>query len=443
MARAALSRALLALVLALSCGGAWAYSWPAGATIKAATNGVPVIAGAVTRGASVATSGGAAALRASQLLGIEGASAALTLSRGVGLSNLALVARIAAGAMGPLGIASLALTGIYWAADHWEVPSDPYPYPSGTTANRNFYQTGFGGQACDAAADHCSWSEVVAFWLAKEAAIYGGTWSFVSVSSDANCGTVNVSCLHTITIASGATNHTREIYSSGSDGPAPGAGVPATDAQLENAITTALQAQPTLSGSVLDAALAYKPAELALVTAPQTVTGPATVNGGTKTSTKVETAGTTTTTINTTYNLSYAGDVVTVTQTDVQTVTHPDSSTDTTTTTTSAPSGDPPPPEEKPDICKDHPEASGCAEFGEHDPEPDLQTEDRALSWVPALSAVGACPAPETATVHGQSISISWQPVCDLASGLRPVVLAVAWLSAGAFVFGVGRKVAA
>ena len=442
MARVALMRALVALVLALLSGGVFAYSWPAGATIKAATNGVPVIAGAVTRGASVATTGGAAALRASQLLGLEGASAALTLSRGVGLSNLALVARIAAGALGPVGIGTLALTGIYWAADHWEVPSDPYPYPSGTTANRNFYQSSFAGQACDATSDHCSYSDVVAFWLAKEAAIYGGTWSFVSETHTGACSSLG-QCNHTITIQSGATQHTRVIYSNGSDGPPPGAGVPATDGQLENAITTALQAQPTLSGSVLDAALAYKPAELALVSAPQVVTGPATVNGGTKTSTKVETAGTTTTTINTTYNLSYAGDVVTITQTDVQTVTHPDSSTSTTTSSTAAPAGDPPPPEEKPDVCKDHPDASGCAEFGEHDPEPEFPEEQRALSWVPSLSAVGACPAPETATVHGQSISISWQPVCDLASGLRPVVLAVAWLSAGAFVFGVGRKVAA
>lgn len=443
MARASLiGRAGLAAALLMGSSGAWAYAWPAGATIKAATNGVPVIAGAVARTASVATSGGAAALRASQLLGVGSASAALTLSRGVGLSNLALVARIAAGALGPVALGGLALTGVMWAADHWALPSDPYPYPSGTTANRNFYQDGFSGQACDALADHCSFSDVVSFWLAKEGAIYGGTWSFFSESRTGTCSTVG-QCNHTITIKSGATTHTRLIYSNGSDGPSAGTGAPATDAELENAITTALQAQPTLSGSVLDAALAHPAAEAALVTQPQTVTGPATVTGPTTTSTKVETAGTTTTTIATTYNFNYSGDVVTVTQTDVQTVTHPDSSTTTTTSSTAAPAGDPPPPEDKPDVCKDHPEASGCAEFGEHDPEPDLQTEDRALSWVPSLSAVGACPAPETATVHGQSISISWQPVCDLASGLRPVVLAVAWLSAGAFVFGVGRKVAA
>lgn len=431
------------LLVALAFGAPWslaqAYTWPSGVTIKAATNGVPVIAGAVTRGASVATSGGAAALRATQLLGLEGASAALTLSRGVGLSNLALVARIAAGALGPVAIGSLALSGIWWVADHWEVSSDPYAYPAGISLNRNFYQASFSGAACDAASDHCSWSQVIDFWLAKESAIYGGTWSFVSASLVGSCTVPGASCQHEITIASGATNHTRQIFSAGSDGPAPGAGVAASDAQLENAISTALQAQPTLSGSVLDAALAHKPAELALVTDAQTVTGPATVSGGTKTSTKVETAGTTTTTIATTYNLTYVGDVVTITQTDVETVTHPDSSTTTTTTTTGAPAGDPPPPEDKPDVCKDHPDASGCAEFGEHDPEPDLGQESRALSWVPTLSAAGACPAPQPFTVHGQSFQMDWSYVCDLATGLRPVVLAVAWLSAAVFVFGVSR----
>lgn len=429
--------------LLMGSSGAWAYAWPAGATIKAATNGVPVIAGAVSRTASVATSGGAAALRASQLLGVGSASAALTLSRGVGLSNLALVARIAAGALGPVALGGLALTGVMWAADHWAVPSDPYPYPSGTTANRNFYQDGFSGQACDALADHCSFSDVVSFWLAKEGAIYGGTWSFFSESRTGTCSTVG-QCNHTITIKSGATTHTRLIYSNGSDGPSAGTGAPATDAELENAITTALEAQPTLSGSVLDAALAHAPAEAALLPDPQTVSGPATVDGGSKSSVKVDATGTTTTTINTTYNFNYAGDVVTITQTDVETVNKPDNSTTTTTNTTGAPAGTaPPPPKDPPDVCKEHPNASGCSEFGEKEAETQFPEQQRSLSWVPSLSAVGACPAPETATVHGQSISISWQPVCDLASGLRPVVLAVAWLSAGAFVFGVGRKVAA
>lgn len=217
----------------------------------------------------------------------------------------------------------------------------------------------------------------------------------------------------------------------------------ASNEQVEDALSDALAADPSKAPGVLEWVKEAVPL-MDLNPGPLQVSGPATVTGPTTTNVTVNDAGTRTENRTTNYNLTYNNGNVTVTQTTTSTVTFPDGSTQTSTETTGAGAGDgAEEPPELPDVCKDHPEASGCAEFGEHDPEPDLQTEDRALSWVPALSAVGACPAPETATVHGQSISISWQPVCDLAAGLRPVVLAVAWLSAGAFVFGVGRKVAA
>lgn len=443
---------MCALVCALAVPvPAHAYKWPSGVLIKAASNGTPVIAGAVSRGASVATTGGAAALRATQILGLDGASAALTLSRGVALSNLALVARIAAGALGPLGIGALALTGVYWASTHWEVSSDPIAYPSGVYESYSWRSDN--GGACALLATKCSWSAAVASLIAQvEAGPYTfdvefvseGTWSGGCVSSSSTCiRKISYRFHHTSTPSVWSVGF-NTVTGYGSDGPGVGPGVPATDAQLENAITTALQAQPTLSGSVLDAALAHKQAELALVTLPQVATGPATVTGPSRVATTVDASGTTTTTVVTTYNLTYEGDVVTVNESELRTTTLPDGSTSTTTTTTAAPDGDPPPPdEEKSKLCEDFPDISACAEFGDEDDGPELEDEQRALSWVPSMSASGVCPAAETATVHGRSVSISWQPVCDLASGVRPVVLAIAWLSAGAFVFGVGRKVAA
>lgn len=218
--------------------------------------------------------------------------------------------------------------------------------------------------------------------------------------------------------------------------------VPATDEQLEISFQQGLIASPSLAGQVLDAALASSAARAELLADAMGITGPATVDGGTKTSTKVDTAGTTTIQTATTYNLSYSGDTVTVTQTNVETVTDPASNVTTTTTTTEAPTGEPPPPEEKSKFCEEFPDASACQELGEHEPDGELGEEQRSLSWSPELSAAGSCPAPITLSIMGSTQSLEWSSVCDLASGVRPVVIALAWLSAAVFVFGVGRVTA-
>lgn len=419
----------------------WAYTWPA-VQIKAATNGVPVLVGTIARGASTAAGGGAAMMNASALLGIGSASAPLTLAQAVSASNLAAVARAAARIYGPLALAGLVVSGVVWVADHWETEeSSPSSSPGivfSKTNGSELYPSTDPQDVCDAwaASFGVGWTAVY------EGSGYTGpapSWTGAGFChrwfGSTDYGTAN----------GGVYYRTTDCLSGDTRDPVtgicmtPGAGQPATEQQIEDAIAAGLQANPSLAGQVLDAASGYSEGAALLAPATQTVTGPATVNGGTSTSTKVETAGTTTTQVQTTYNITYAGDVVTITETNVETVTHPDATQTVTTTTTAAPTGDPPPQEPVPDVCEENPDASGCAPLGEHEPEGDLETEDRSLSWVPTMSAAGSCPAPEPFTVQGQSFNLDWGYVCDFATGIRPVVLAVAWLSAAIFVFGVGR----
>lgn len=416
MARVALMRAFVALVLGLLSGGVWAGVTPWPSTFKGATFTSAVTGGTVAVEApfsvwpAVADGSGGAKFAGKQVLRLPGASAELGLSRLVTVANLARGARIASGVLGPLALVGLAYEGITWVNGQWE-----------TEATGPCYSISGSGPLCSEAAVlgyQNSTSPTLAPWSVDTP--YGGETMRLKAAPP------NSWVTQTFTKVSEGT-----------------AGQVATDAEVETALGNALAADPSKAPGVLEWVKEAVPL-MDLNPGPLQVSGPATVTGPTTTNVTVNDAGTRTENRTTNFNLTYNNGNVTVTQTTTSTVTFPDDSTQTSTETTGAGAGDgAEKPPELPDVCKDHPEASGCAEFGEHDPEPDLQTEDRALSWVPALSAVGACPAPETATVHGQSISISWQPVCDLAAGLRPVVLAVAWLSAGAFVFGVGRKVAA
>ena len=53
-----------------------------------------------------------------------------------------------------------------------------------------------------------------------------------------------------------------------------------------------------------------------------------------------------------------------------------------------------------------------------------------------SVSMSGACPAPVNVSVLGATVPISWQPACDLATLLRPLLIAVAGISAGLILLG-------
>jgi len=52
----------------------------------------------------------------------------------------------------------------------------------------------------------------------------------------------------------------------------------------------------------------------------------------------------------------------------------------------------------------------------------------------------GSCPAAESLSILGTEQTLSWQPVCDFATGIRPVVIAVGALSAGLWLLAMVRR---
>lgn len=398
---------------------------------------------------------GGAKFKGGQTLKLPGAQANMNLSRLVTLSNLARGARIASGVLGPVMLVGLAYEGINWAVDHWEteesVPdasgigiqwwgyvSGSTKYGSGATplAACNAFVSGPGGygpgyyclrRAGDDKPDNLGvYCETQ--WCSD------GSFSYHKPDGT----TVGFNQVVKYMIAPCNAGATRD----------PATGVcmttdvrSATDAEVETALSNALAADPNKAPAVLEK-ISEAVSPLNLNPEPLQVTGPASVQGPTSSSTTINTGGTTTDNRSVVYNMTYNGGTVTVTQTTSSTVTRPDNSTETTTTTTQAGDGggSEKPPEQS-DLCKDHPEISACQELGDDEPDvPELEHQERTFSMSPEMSAAGSCPAPQSLSILGSSYDLSWQPLCDLASGVRPVVLALSWLGATFFVFAVGSR---
>ncbi len=113
------------------------------------------------------------------------------------------------------------------------------------------------------------------------------------------------------------------------------------------------------------------------------------------------------------------------------------------------PTSDPnnPPANEKPqdqrDLCADHPDILACAKLGEAPDAEKMKTQDVAITvtedsgWSFGSSA---CPAPKNITAGGKTFAVSLQGFCDFASGVRPVIVGMAYLSAALILFGFARK---
>lgn len=101
-------------------------------------------------------------------------------------------------------------------------------------------------------------------------------------------------------------------------------------------------------------------------------------------------------------------------------------------------------PEPQPSQCEKHPETLGCATLGTA-PDATLTTEQKSIAQITpitggALGASGQCPAPLTTSFMGTPISFSYDLPCQAASMLRPLILALAWLSAGVIFIGGVRQ---
>ncbi|MEF3074886.1 virulence factor TspB C-terminal domain-related protein [Methylobacter sp. Wu1] len=154
------------------------------------------------------------------------------------------------------------------------------------------------------------------------------------------------------------------------------------------------------------------------------------VNRDTKTTTEETTTtnpdGTITKTVTTKTNTIGEDDKTTTT------TTNPDG-TKTTTTTGGDGSGD-----GKTD-CDKYPNSIGCQDISKGDaPKADtIPTIDVPIVFNPvSWGGSGSCPAPGTINLHGSTVEISYQPYCDIASAIRPIVIALAFMSAAYIVFG-------
>lgn len=106
------------------------------------------------------------------------------------------------------------------------------------------------------------------------------------------------------------------------------------------------------------------------------------------------------------------------------------------------PATDPKAKDRTPGLCDLYPDIIACAKLDTPDAT-DVPNRDVNVSITPDSGwgpANGSCPAPRVLALHGLTTEFSWQPMCDFASGIRGVILAVAWLIAAGSVIGMARR---
>jgi len=98
-------------------------------------------------------------------------------------------------------------------------------------------------------------------------------------------------------------------------------------------------------------------------------------------------------------------------------------------------------PEPQPTDCDKYPTSVGCTDLGTPPLGEDMPHTDKPITFTPVpISANATCPAPITSTAFGQTVTIDYSGACTYASGLRPIVLAVGYLTALFIIFGVPRS---
>lgn len=138
------------------------------------------------------------------------------------------------------------------------------------------------------------------------------------------------------------------------------------------------------------------------------------------------------------YAPSASGDTVQVQRT--TTVTEKDALGNVISTTTTVGTATPeaPPAEDQPGLCDQFPDVVACWTSGTV-PEAETvaeETIDVTLTPTSMPGGAGYCPADIPIVVAGKSFAISWGTVCQFATGVNPIVIALAWISAGFLLFG-------
>lgn len=422
-----------AILLAWAAHG-HAQVWPAadgGAIVRhALTGGFVEVGGPFSTWPATNDGAGGVVLKGTQAVKLPSAKLELQLSKALTVGNLARGAAFAARMAGPIALVGLAYEGVRYASGQWEAlpaPAAPSQVGSGTW-HWLISPSGGGYGSADQACKVWRNSETVVAELA--------TVDSARCLTGPGGSTLGWVYRDVAVCPSGTESEAGQCVST--------AYAPATDDDLTISFQQGLIANPNkaadVAKSVFDSGV--KPSQLAL--GDTVVSGPASVQGPQQTTTTMTDAGTRTDQRSTVYNVTYNSSTVNITETTTTTTTNPDNSVQTSTTTTAAPGsgGDQAPPPETPDVCVDHPDASGCEPLGEHDDDVELEEEQRDVDFDQELSDAGSCPTGKSLSILGKSYTLEWTPLCDLARGVRPVVIALSWLSAAAFVFMIGRGTA-
>jgi len=99
--------------------------------------------------------------------------------------------------------------------------------------------------------------------------------------------------------------------------------------------------------------------------------------------------------------------------------------------------------EKVPGFCETNPNSIVCKELKFDKPESDeLKKKDVSVQVTPdsGWGGNGQCPAPKTVTVSGQTFEIPFDMICGFLGNIRPVIIAMAWLSALGIMIGGFRE---
>ena len=90
-----------------------------------------------------------------------------------------------------------------------------------------------------------------------------------------------------------------------------------------------------------------------------------------------------------------------------------------------------------PGLCAEYPDIKACEPKDENDvpDSPDLETKDKEVSITPEeFGGGGSCPAP--VHIPGANVDFEYTEYCNFFTGLKPILIAVAWVIAGAILIG-------
>lgn len=99
-------------------------------------------------------------------------------------------------------------------------------------------------------------------------------------------------------------------------------------------------------------------------------------------------------------------------------------------------------PKEPTDFCKKNPMSIACIELGTVEDKP-LEVVELPVNvtYTPWGASNAQCPAPTVIPLWGgDSISVTYQPVCDFVTKLRPLIIALAFFIAGLIITGYNFK---